>query len=650
MVTSLFIQNKHQDTLNSVLGSTNSYKIASEVTPTKTFVNAESIIEKTVGIRNLAGVEEVPHVFTRELAADESLAIDVTEDATDGFVILSDKVQDDANRKKSAADITNTEQSPSLMQFKNPQTEIRLDQETRNSALSDTSSIMSAIAEEVNFQSKPSHDHHKEQHQEASNEPHDLTQVVTSSVLSNIIVSRANPQSTSSVDHHAELLPAEDASFIMSSLAKLKQVHPHEHHLNHHARLLQTKDADSTSSASTVAIDVHIPAGIAHEVTPPAPVAASRMHSVAATSIFNPPFRSNHPEIRKRRHGGTPADATSNKQVTRMATSNQSFLSKDELKGAVDNYVTQDCANLPDCDVGQIYGWPMNAWCVSNVTDMSWLFYSMPYFNENISSWDVSNVVNMDYMFYYAQAFNDDLSGWDVSNVVNMYYMFCYAQAFNGDLSGWNVSNVVNMDYMFYYAQAFNGDLSGWNVSGVSYMAGMFLYAKSFNQNLCSWANVFPYNSASSIFAESNCTYRSDPLLFRGGSFCASMCADLPFILDVLPSDASDTGGIKIRLLGYNFVSSHATNTSTSFECQFGSAAKVNASLISNKELNCVSPIVSLLNGALEVDLFVIIDGQMSFNSVPFQFYGLCPENQCNNGYCSFGQCEVSLHTVVATF
>ena len=65
-------------------------------------------------------------------------------------------------------------------------------------------------------------------------------------------------------------------------------------------------------------------------------------------------------------------------------------------------------------------------------------------------------------------------------------------------------------------------------------------------------------------------------------------------------------------------------------------------SLISNNELNCVSPIVSLLNGALEVDLFVILDGQMSYNSVPFLFYGLCPESQCNHGYCSFGQCEVS--------
>jgi surface protein len=327
LVTSLFIQNKHQDTLNSVIGSSNSYKIATKVTPTKTFVNDESIIGKTVGIRNIAGVEEVPYVFTRELAADESLAIDVTEDATNGFVILSDKVQDDANRKKSAADITDTEQSPSLRQFKNlaiakwvlPQTEIRLNQETHNSALSDTSSIISVIAEEANFQSKPSHDHHKEQHQESSNEPLDLTLVVTSSVLSNIIVSRANPQSTSSVDHHAELLPAEDASFIVSSIV------------------------------------------------------------------------------------------------------NECFLSKVELKRAVDNYMTQDCANLTDCNVGQNYGWPMNAWCVSNVTDMSWLFYSMSYFNKNISSWDVSNVVNMDYMFYYAQAFNDDLSRWDVSNVVNMY-------------------------------------------------------------------------------------------------------------------------------------------------------------------------------------------------------------------------------------
>ena len=114
-----FIQNKHQDTLKYVPGSTNIYKIAREVTPTNTFVKAESIIEKTVGIKNIAGVEEVPRAFSRELAADESLVIDVTEEATDGFVIWTEKVQDDANWEKSGAGITNTEQSPSLRQFKN---------------------------------------------------------------------------------------------------------------------------------------------------------------------------------------------------------------------------------------------------------------------------------------------------------------------------------------------------------------------------------------------------------------------------------------------------------------------------------------------------------------------------------------------------
>ncbi len=46
--------------------------------------------------------------------------------------------------------------------------------------------------------------------------------------------------------------------------------------------------------------------------------------------------------------------------------------------------------------------------------------------------------------------------------------------------------------------------------------------------------------------------------------------------------------------------------------------------------------------GSMEVELFVDVDGQASYNSVPFLFYGLCPENECNKGYCSFGRCVVS--------
>ena len=39
------------------------------------------------------------------------------------------------------------------------------------------------------------------------------------------------------------------------------------------------------------------------------------------------------------------------------------------------------------------------------------------YFNSDISHWDVSNVRDMSWMFYATEKFNQDLTGWDVSNV-----------------------------------------------------------------------------------------------------------------------------------------------------------------------------------------------------------------------------------------
>ena len=321
------------------------------------------------------------------------------------------------------------------------------------------------------------------------------------------------------------------------------------------------------------------------------------------------------------------------------------FVNKDELQQAIGEYAAQDCANKPDCTLGQMYGWPMNSWCVSNVQDLSYLIY-WSNFNENISSWDVSNATNMNGMFYYANSFNSDLSGWNVSSVSDMSHMFNGASSFNSDLSGWNVSGVVYMSNMFYGASSFNSDLSGWNVSSVGDMSHMFYGAKSFNQNLCAWSDAFPYNAASNIFFESNCTHTSNPLLERRAPFCAFMCKDYPFISDTFPSDAVDTGGTEIRLVGYNFVIGQVVNQSILYECQFGSIAKVNATLISNNELSCISPEVQLFIGSMVVELTVIIDGQISFNSVPFRFYGICSENLCQYGYCSFGGCLVSLFSV----
>ena len=76
---------------------------------------------------------------------------------------------------------------------------------------------------------------------------------------------------------------------------------------------------------------------------------------------------------------------------------------------------------------------------VSAITDMSRLFQDISFnssnFNGNISAWDVSNVTNMSGMFFDCYVFNQDLSKWDVSNVTNMRYMFFNCHFFNQDIS-----------------------------------------------------------------------------------------------------------------------------------------------------------------------------------------------------------------------
>jgi len=133
-----------------------------------------------------------------------------------------------------------------------------------------------------------------------------------------------------------------------------------------------------------------------------------------------------------------------------------------------------------------IYG-HISSWDVSNVTDMSYVFYGADNFNEDISGWDVSNVTNMRSMFNFADNFNEDISGWDVSNVTNMDYMFSQANSFTRNLSSWDVSNVTNMGYMFNQATSFTSDLSGWDVSNVTNMYKMFNNADSLTSDLSSW-------------------------------------------------------------------------------------------------------------------------------------------------------------------
>ncbi len=88
-------------------------------------------------------------------------------------------------------------------------------------------------------------------------------------------------------------------------------------------------------------------------------------------------------------------------------------------------------------------------WDVSDIIDMSELFYGKEYFNDDIGRWNVSKVTDMRGMFQYAKSFNQDISHWDVSNVTDMAGMFQEAESFNGDLSNWDVDPDTDMEDMF---------------------------------------------------------------------------------------------------------------------------------------------------------------------------------------------------------
>lgn len=148
----------------------------------------------------------------------------------------------------------------------------------------------------------------------------------------------------------------------------------------------------------------------------------------------------------------------------------------------------------------------IKSWDLSNVTDMSFMFYSANSFNQDIGVWDVSNVTNMESLFVYAESFNKDISSWDVSKVTNMKNLFHFAQSFNMKISSWDVSNVTNMNGLFFNATSFNQDIGSWNVSNVTDMGRMFGFwwkDSVFNQDIGSW-NVSKVINMTEMFIHNN--------------------------------------------------------------------------------------------------------------------------------------------------
>ena len=134
------------------------------------------------------------------------------------------------------------------------------------------------------------------------------------------------------------------------------------------------------------------------------------------------------------------------------------------FKSAVADYLAGGTAKE---NVRALYGYEINTWDVSQVTDMSNAF----------SGYDNDNEVETDGI-----TFNEPLNCWDMSSVTNTAFMFFTAVAFNQPIGNWNMSSVTTTVRMFDDANVFNQPIGDWDMSSVTRTSTMFRSAHAFNQ------------------------------------------------------------------------------------------------------------------------------------------------------------------------
>ena len=121
-----------------------------------------------------------------------------------------------------------------------------------------------------------------------------------------------------------------------------------------------------------------------------------------------------------------------------------------------------------------------------NITDMSYMFYSLQSETLDVSQLDTTNVANMGYMFSARSSEGNDtmlkrmdLSKFYTGKVKHMYNMFGYSLIENLDLSSFDTTNVTSMGYMFRGAYSKTIDLSSFNTTNVTDMSAMFFDIKT---------------------------------------------------------------------------------------------------------------------------------------------------------------------------
>lgn len=104
------------------------------------------------------------------------------------------------------------------------------------------------------------------------------------------------------------------------------------------------------------------------------------------------------------------------------ASSKECFQTTQELYNAVDTYFEGSASSTSQQDLESQYGFPMNEWCVGNLTSFDFVFSAarnpdVVSMNEPLDKWDMSNAQSLEGMFLGASAFNQDISTWKTFSV-----------------------------------------------------------------------------------------------------------------------------------------------------------------------------------------------------------------------------------------
>ena len=181
-------------------------------------------------------------------------------------------------------------------------------------------------------------------------------------------------------------------------------------------------------------------------------------------------------KIRKREYNYHPKTTKELKELVKK------LISERGNKADLNDIDTSKITNMSDLFVFNEFNGDISLWNVSNVTDMTRMFYECKNFNCDLSDWDVRNVKDMVYMFVNCKNFEGNgLKYWKTNNLINATGTFKGCMKFNEDISGWDMSEVNSVTEMFYNCENFDKDISEWDLKSVKEFKGVFFKCLKLN-------------------------------------------------------------------------------------------------------------------------------------------------------------------------